>query len=78
VDFRRDILPKLQRLTVRAVAEAMGASISHGSKSAAASSYPISGIGGRCRSSKLGSKLRPDEGHRFGEGGAVARGGELY
>jgi hypothetical protein len=32
VDFRRDILPKLQRLPVRAIAEAMGASISHGSK----------------------------------------------
>ncbi|MGB6518224.1 MAG: hypothetical protein WBE79_06940 [Candidatus Cybelea sp.] len=32
VDFRRDILPKLQRLPVRVIAEAMGASISHGSK----------------------------------------------
>ena len=32
VDFRRDILPKLQRLPVRAVAKAMGATISHGSK----------------------------------------------
>jgi hypothetical protein len=32
VDFRRDILPKLQNLPVRAIAEAMGASISHGSK----------------------------------------------
>jgi CRISPR-associated endonuclease Cas1 len=32
VDFRRDILPKLQSLPVRAIAEAMGASISHGSK----------------------------------------------
>ena len=32
VDFRRDILPKLQRVSVRAIAEAMGASISHGSK----------------------------------------------
>ena len=32
VDFRRDILPKLQRLTVRTIADAMGASISHGSK----------------------------------------------
>jgi hypothetical protein len=32
VDFRRDILPKLQRLPVRAIAEAMGASLSHGSK----------------------------------------------
>jgi hypothetical protein len=32
VDFRRDILLKLQRLPVRAIAEAMVASISHGSK----------------------------------------------
>ena len=32
VDFRRDILPKLQSLPVRAIAEAMGASISHSSK----------------------------------------------
>lgn len=32
VDFRRDILPKLQTLPVRVIAEAMGASISHGSK----------------------------------------------
>jgi hypothetical protein len=32
VDFRRDILPKLQRLPVRVIAEAMGASLSHGSK----------------------------------------------
>jgi hypothetical protein len=32
VDFRRDILQKLQRLPVRVIAEAMGASISHGSK----------------------------------------------
>jgi CRISPR-associated endonuclease Cas1 len=32
VDFRRDILPRLQRLPVRVIAEAMGASISHGSK----------------------------------------------
>ncbi len=32
VDFRRDILPKLQSLTVRVIAQAMGASISHGSK----------------------------------------------
>jgi CRISPR-associated endonuclease Cas1 len=32
VDFRRDILPKLQRLPVRVIAEAMGSSISHGSK----------------------------------------------
>jgi len=32
IDFRRDILPKLQRVPVRAIAEAMGASISHGSK----------------------------------------------
>ncbi len=32
VDFRRDILPKLQNLPVRLIAEAMGASISHGSK----------------------------------------------
>jgi hypothetical protein len=32
VDFRRDILPKLQSLPVRVIAEAMGASISHGSK----------------------------------------------
>jgi len=32
VDFRRDILPKLQGLPVRVIAEAMGASLSHGSK----------------------------------------------
>jgi hypothetical protein len=32
VDFRRDILPKLQSLPVRVISEAMGASISHGSK----------------------------------------------
>ena len=32
VDFRRDILPKLQGLSVRVIAEAMGASVSHGSK----------------------------------------------
>jgi hypothetical protein len=32
IDFRRDILPKLQNLPVRVIAEAMGASISHGSK----------------------------------------------
>jgi CRISPR-associated endonuclease Cas1 len=32
VDFRRDILPKIQGLPVRAIAEAMRASISHGSK----------------------------------------------
>jgi hypothetical protein len=32
VDFRRDILPKLQSLPVRLIAEAMGASLSHGSK----------------------------------------------
>jgi hypothetical protein len=32
VDFRRDILPKLQRLTVRSIANAMGATQSHGSK----------------------------------------------
>lgn len=32
VKFRRDILPKLQRLPVRVIAEAMGASISHGSR----------------------------------------------
>jgi hypothetical protein len=32
VDFRRDILPKLQGLPVRVIAAAMGASISHGSK----------------------------------------------
>ncbi|MGB8910582.1 MAG: hypothetical protein WCC84_17695 [Candidatus Cybelea sp.] len=32
MDFRRDILPKLQRLPVRVIAEAMGASLSHGSK----------------------------------------------
>jgi hypothetical protein len=32
VDFRRDILPKLQSLPVRTIAEAMGSSISHGSK----------------------------------------------
>jgi hypothetical protein len=32
VDFRRDILAKLQGVPVRVVAEAMGATISHGSK----------------------------------------------
>jgi len=32
VDFGRDILPKLQSLPVRVIAEAMGASVSHGSK----------------------------------------------
>jgi hypothetical protein len=32
VDFRREILPKLQRLPVCTTAEAMGASTSHGSK----------------------------------------------
>lgn len=32
VDFKRDILPKLQSLSVRAIAEAMGSSISHASK----------------------------------------------
>lgn len=32
VDSRRDILPKLQSLPVRVIAEAMGANISHGSK----------------------------------------------
>ena len=32
VDFRRDIPSKLQGLPVRVIAEAMGASISHGSK----------------------------------------------
>ena len=32
VDFRRDILPKLQGVPVRVIAEAMGATISHGSK----------------------------------------------
>jgi hypothetical protein len=32
VDFRRDILPKLQALPVRVIAEAMGSSTSHGSK----------------------------------------------
>jgi CRISPR-associated endonuclease Cas1 len=32
VDFERDILPKLQALPVRVIAEAMGASISHSSK----------------------------------------------
>jgi hypothetical protein len=32
VDSRRDILPKLQRLPVRVIADATGASISHGSK----------------------------------------------
>lgn len=32
IDFRRDILPGLQRLPVKAIAEAMGASGSHGSK----------------------------------------------
>jgi hypothetical protein len=32
VDFRRDILPKLQSLPVRVIAAAMGTGISHGSK----------------------------------------------
>jgi hypothetical protein len=32
LDFTRDILPKLQGLSVRVIAEAMGSSISHGSK----------------------------------------------
>ena len=32
VDFRRDILLKLHHLPVRVIAEAMGASLSHGSK----------------------------------------------
>ena len=32
VDFRRDILPTLQSLPVRVIAEAMGTTISHGSK----------------------------------------------
>ncbi|MGB8909630.1 MAG: hypothetical protein WCC84_12875 [Candidatus Cybelea sp.] len=32
VDLRRDILPKLQRLPVRVIAEAMGANVSRGSK----------------------------------------------
>jgi hypothetical protein len=32
VVFRREILPKLQGVAVRAIAEAMGATISHGSK----------------------------------------------
>ncbi len=32
VDFRRDILPQLQSLAVRVIAEAMGASLSHGAK----------------------------------------------
>ncbi len=32
VDFRRDILPRLQNLPVRVIAESMSASISHGSK----------------------------------------------
>jgi hypothetical protein len=32
VDFRRDILPKLQGVPVRIIAAAMGASQSHGSK----------------------------------------------
>jgi hypothetical protein len=32
VDFRRDILPRLQSLPVRVIAATMGASISHGSK----------------------------------------------
>jgi hypothetical protein len=31
-DFIRDILPKLQSLPVRAIADAMGSSIAHGSK----------------------------------------------
>jgi hypothetical protein len=32
VDFRRDILPRLQGLPVRVIAEAMGSSASRGSK----------------------------------------------
>jgi hypothetical protein len=32
VDFKRDILPKLQGLPVRVIADAMGTGISHGSK----------------------------------------------
>ena len=32
MDFRRNILPGLQSLPVRVIAEAMGATISHGSK----------------------------------------------
>lgn len=32
IDFQRDILPKLQDLSARVIAEAMGATISHGSK----------------------------------------------
>ena len=32
MDFSRDILPKLQSIPVRAIAEAMGCSGSHGSK----------------------------------------------
>jgi hypothetical protein len=32
VDFQRDILPNLQHVPVRVIAEAMGATISHGSK----------------------------------------------
>jgi hypothetical protein len=47
VDFRRDILPKLQRLPVRLIAEAMGASISHGSKVRSGLLVPHSGIGRR-------------------------------
>ncbi len=51
VDFRRDILPKLQGLPVRVIAEAMGASLSHGSKvRGGETSYRISGIGVPCSS----------------------------
>jgi hypothetical protein len=32
VDFRHDILAKLQSVPVRVISEAMGASLSHGSK----------------------------------------------
>jgi hypothetical protein len=32
VDFRRDVLPRLQSLPVRVIAAAMDANISHGSK----------------------------------------------
>ena len=51
VDFRRDILPKLQRLPVRVIAEAMGASISHGSKVRSGLQYRTGGIGKVCSAS---------------------------
>jgi CRISPR-associated endonuclease Cas1 len=40
VDFRRDVLPKLQSVPVRAIAAAMGATISHASKVRAGHTVP--------------------------------------